>query len=66
MAAFLANLAVLLFDPLGEGPVSPVILWSVFGAVGTALIGGAVYLERNREKSAMAFQQLIDRLETWD
>ena len=66
MAAFLANLAVLLFDPLGEGPVSPVILWSVFGAVGTALIGGAVYLERNREKSAMAIQQLIDRLETWD
>ena len=66
IAAFIANLAILLFDPLGEGPVSATILWSVFGAVGTALIGGAVYLERNRERSSAALRSMIDRLETWD
>lgn len=66
IAAFIANLAVLLFDPLGEGPVSATILWSVFGAVGSALVAGAVYLERNREKSSASFRRLVDRLEAWD
>ena len=65
IAAFGANLIVLLFDPLGEGPVSSTILWSVFGAVGTGLVAGAVYLERNREKSSAAFRRMIDRLEAW-
>ena len=65
IAAFGANLIVLLFDPLGEGPVSSTILWSVFGAVGTALVASAVYLERNREKSSAAFRRMIDRLEAW-
>ena len=66
MVAFGANLVVLLFDPLGDGPVPATILWMVFGSVGIALVAGAVYLERNRERSSAAFRRLIDRLETWD
>ena len=66
IGAFIANLVVLLFDPLGEGPVSATILWSVFGAVGSVLVAGAVYLERNREKSSASFRRLVDRLEAWD
>ena len=65
IAAFIANLAVLLFDPLGEGPVSATILWSVFGAVGISLVAGAVYLERNRERSSAAFRRLVDQLFQW-
>ena len=66
MVAFGANLVVLLFDPFGDGPVPATILWMVFGSVGIALVAGAVYLERNRERSSAAFRRLIDRLETWD
>ena len=66
IAAFIANLVVLLFDPLGEGPVSATILWAVFGAIGISLVASAVYLERNRERSSAAFRKLIDQLSRWD
>ena len=65
IAAFIANLAILLFDPLGEGPVSATILWAVFGGVGIALVGSAVYLERNRERSSAALRRVIDQLAEW-
>ena len=66
IGVFIANLVVLVFDPLADAGGSSTVLWGVFGVIGTALVGGAVYLERNRERTSLAFRQLIDRLDTWD
>ena len=63
---FVANLAVLLFDPLSRGTLSPTVMWSIFLSVGLFLVVIAVYLERNREKSSQAFRKVIDTLNSWD
>ena len=65
IAAFGANLVVLIFNPLVQAG-SPTLMWAIFGGLGAVLLAAAAYLERNREKTSAAFRRIADRLDTWE
>ena len=65
IAAFTANLVVLVFNPLVQAG-SPTLMWAIFGGLGAVLLAAAAYLERNREKTTAAFRRIADRLDAWE